>query len=76
MHVLLRHQTISLTVISMISVVPLPVLSDDREAGVRTAIQAFYKAFDEGFTRPADYATEDWTTSIPMGDATSAAKQP
>jgi len=70
MHVLLvslRRQTISVMVMTLIPVLPLPAVSDDREAGVRTAIQAFYKAFGEGFTLPADYATEDWNRINPYG---------
>ena len=51
----------------VIMMLPLPSLSDDREAAVRTAIQSFYKAFDEGFTGPADYAAEDWNHIILMG---------
>jgi len=43
------------------------VLSDDREQAVRTAIQAFYKAFDDGFVAPADYATQDWNHINPYG---------
>lgn len=46
---------------------PLAALSPDREATVQTAIQAFYKAFDDGFTKPADYATEDWNHINPNG---------
>ena len=40
---------------------------DDREAAVRTAIRAFYKAFDDSFVGPADYATEDWNHINPYG---------
>jgi uncharacterized protein (TIGR02246 family) len=51
----------------VIMMLPLPSLSDDRETEVRTAIQSFYKAFDEGFTGPADYAAEDWNHINPFG---------
>ena len=46
---------------------PSAAQSDDKETGVRTAIRAFYKAFDDGFVGPADYATEDWNHINPYG---------
>jgi uncharacterized protein (TIGR02246 family) len=55
------------TVIALILMWPPAPLSNDRGAEVRTAIQAFYKAFDEGFTGPAEYATEDWNHINPYG---------
>src|SRR5438874_11100661 len=42
-------------------------MSETKEAGVRAAIQAFPKAFDDGFTGPAEYATEDWNHINPYG---------
>jgi len=42
-------------------------MSETKEAGVRAAIQAFHKAFDHGFTGPAEYATEDWNHINPYG---------
>src|SRR5207237_768340 len=42
-------------------------MSETKEAGVRAAIQAFHKAFDDGFTGPAEYATEDWNHINPLG---------
>jgi uncharacterized protein (TIGR02246 family) len=54
-------------VLALISTVPIPVLGDDKESGVRLAIEAFYKAFDDGFTQPADYAAEDWNHINPFG---------
>jgi uncharacterized protein (TIGR02246 family) len=63
----LRPESILLTLIAVTLMVPLPALSEQREAEVRTAIQAFYKAFDEGFTGPAIYATEDWNHISPYG---------
>src|SRR5256886_14344267 len=42
-------------------------MSETKEAGVRAAIQAFHKAFDDGFTGPAEYATEDWNHINPYG---------
>jgi uncharacterized protein (TIGR02246 family) len=44
--------------------------SSDRggqEARVRAAVDDFYRNFDEGFTNPADYATEDWNHINPSG---------
>lgn len=51
---------ITITLIGLVSTMPLTAPSDNRDAAVRTTIQAFYKAFDDAFTGPADYATEDW----------------
>ena len=59
-----------LIVITLISVVPAPVRGDDREAEVRSTIEAFYKAFGNGFTQPADFATEDWNHINPFGGRT------
>ncbi len=42
-------------------------MSETKEAGVRAAIQAFHNAFDDGFTGPAEYATEDWNHINPYG---------
>jgi hypothetical protein len=42
-------------------------LSNDERAEVPAAIEAFYKAFDEGFIGPADYATKDWNHINPYG---------
>src|SRR5437879_11510364 len=42
-------------------------MSETKEAGVRAAIQAFHKAFDDGFTGQAEYSTEDWNHIIPYG---------
>jgi len=46
--------------LGLLLIVPGAIPSDDQEPAVRTAIRAFYKAFDDGFVAPADYATEDW----------------
>src|SRR5215831_16477848 len=58
---------VSIITLGLLLIVPSAVLSDDREQAVRTAIQAFYKAFDDGFVAPADYATEDWNHINPYG---------
>ena len=58
---------IAITIIALVFIVPRAAVSEDREAAVRTTIQAFYKAFDGGFTGPADYATEDWSHINPYG---------
>jgi uncharacterized protein (TIGR02246 family) len=39
----------------------------DEEAGVRRVVQAFYLAFDEGFVKPVDFATDDWHHINPFG---------
>jgi hypothetical protein len=41
--------------------------ADNKDAEVRATIQTFYKNFNEGFTGPADYATEDWNHINPNG---------
>ena len=58
---------IGIVILGLFLRVPCAALSDDREAAVRTAIRAFYKAFDDGFVGPADYATEDWNHINPYG---------
>jgi uncharacterized protein (TIGR02246 family) len=62
--------TTSLIAIALISIVPIPVRGSDSEAEVRSTIEAFYKAFNDGFTQPADYATEDWNHISPLGGRT------
>jgi uncharacterized protein (TIGR02246 family) len=37
------------------------------EAAVRHVVQAFYTAFDDGFVRPVDFATDDWHHINPYG---------
>jgi len=61
-------KAISIVLLGLLLIVPGAVLSDDQEPAVRTAIRAFYKAFDDGFVAPADYATEDWNHINPYGD--------
>src|SRR5262245_10841914 len=58
---------ISIATLGLLLMMPGAVLSDDQEPGVRTAIKAFYKAFNDGFVAPADYATEDWNHINPNG---------
>jgi uncharacterized protein (TIGR02246 family) len=58
---------IGIFILGLFLMVPCAVLSDEREAAVRIAIQAFYRAFDDGFVGPADYATEDWNHVNPYG---------
>jgi uncharacterized protein (TIGR02246 family) len=48
---------------------PSSVWADDK-ASVRTAIQSFYKSFDDGFTGSFNYATEDWNHINPSGGRT------
>ena len=42
-------------------------LAADDEAAVRQVVQAFYMAFDEGFVKPVDFATDDWYHINPFG---------
>ncbi len=60
-------KAIGIVILGLFLMLPCPALSEDREAAVRTAIQSFYKAFDDGFVGPADYATEDWNHINPVG---------
>ena len=45
----------------------VPHAEDNTDAAVRATIQTFFKNFNEGFTAPADYATEDWNHINPNG---------
>ena len=46
---------------------PTVAQRDNQEVAVQATIRAFYKAFDDGFVGPADYATEDWNHINPNG---------
>lgn len=41
--------------------------SQGEEAAVRRPVEAFYAAFNQGFSGPADFATEDWVHINPNG---------
>ena len=69
-------KSIAIVILGLLLLVPCAAPSDDREAGVRTTVQAFYKAFDDGFVGPADYAAEDWNHIGPYVVAIEAGKQP
>jgi uncharacterized protein (TIGR02246 family) len=58
---------VCIVILGLFLMLPCAAMSDDREAGVRTAIQSFYKAFDDGFVDRPDYATEDWNHINPYG---------
>jgi uncharacterized protein (TIGR02246 family) len=58
---------IVLATIGLILLVPSAAISENKEAGVRAAIEAFHRAFDDGFTGPAEYATDDWNHINPYG---------
>ena len=58
---------IAIVILGLLLLVPCAEPSDDREAGVRTTVGEFYKAFDDGFVGPADYAAEDWNHIGPYG---------
>ena len=47
--------------------VPGFAFAADDEAAVRHVVQAFYMAFDEGFVKPVDFATDDWYHINPFG---------
>lgn len=61
---------VSLILVTLILFVPPSVRANDSQAEVRSTIEAFYKAFDDGFTQPADFATEDWNHINPLGGRT------
>jgi uncharacterized protein (TIGR02246 family) len=42
-------------------------LGADDAAAVRDVVQAFYTAFDGGFVKPVDFATDDWYLINPFG---------
>ena len=42
-------------------------MSEPKNAGPKSAVEAFYKAFNNNFAGPADYATEDWNHINPYG---------
>ncbi|HLO00453.1 MAG TPA: SgcJ/EcaC family oxidoreductase [Pyrinomonadaceae bacterium] len=44
-----------------------PSASQRDEAAARKPVESFYVAFNEGFTRAADFATEDWAHINPYG---------
>jgi uncharacterized protein (TIGR02246 family) len=67
--------TASLIVATLISIVSAPVWANDGEAEVRSVIEAFYKAFNDGFTQPADYAAEDWNHINPLGGRTRSREE-
>jgi uncharacterized protein (TIGR02246 family) len=55
----------AIIVLGMLS--PGLAFAADAEAAVRHVVQAFYEAFDEGFVKPVDFATEDWHHINPFG---------
>jgi uncharacterized protein (TIGR02246 family) len=55
----------AIIVLGMLS--PGLAFAADAEAAVRSVVQAFYKAFDEGFVKPVDFATDDWHHINPFG---------
>jgi ketosteroid isomerase-like protein len=57
----------TLSIVVLLLFAPCVAMSGNDERDVRSAIQAFHKAFDDGFTGPADYATPDWNHINPYG---------
>ena len=49
--------------------------SADPTAGPREAVQSFYAAFKEGFTKSAEFATDDWNHINPFGGRTHNKKE-
>ena len=47
--------------------VPGFAFAADDEAAVRDVVRSFYTAFDEGFVKPVDFATDDWYHINPFG---------
>jgi uncharacterized protein (TIGR02246 family) len=54
---------------------PSVAQSDNQEAAVQTTIRAFYKAFNDGFVGPADYAAKDWNHINPFGGRTRSREE-
>jgi uncharacterized protein (TIGR02246 family) len=57
----------ALCIVVLLLFAPYVAISGNDEVQVRAAIQAFHRAFDDGFTGPADYATPDWNHINPYG---------
>jgi len=52
----------------ILSIPALGLTPNQRDvSGARKPVDSFYSAFNEGFTRPPDFATEDWTHINPYG---------
>ena len=56
-----------LSIFAMILTASSIAHADEKDAQVRATIQTFYKNFNEGFTAPGDYGTEDWNHINPNG---------
>ena len=63
--------TIALGMVLLACVLPSVIQSENEQApSAETTIRAFYKAFNDGFTQPADYAADDWNHINPFGGRT------
>lgn len=60
----MRHPAIIFIFLALTSCTPP---TGNRDANVKAAVAEFYQSFDEGFTKPADYAAEDWYHINPYG---------
>src|ERR671936_2869130 len=58
---------ITIVIAGLFVMLQCAALSDDREVAAGNTIRAFYKAFDDGFVGPANYAAEDWNHINPYG---------
>jgi hypothetical protein len=67
--------TASLIVIMLIAVMPATVLGNDSEAEVRSTIEAFYRAFDDGFAQQPILLPKIGTTLIRSEAGPEDAKQ-
>jgi uncharacterized protein (TIGR02246 family) len=54
-------------IIVLIMILPGLAFAADDDAAIRHVVKAFYVAFDEGFVKPVDFATEDWYHINPFG---------
>lgn len=59
---------------SLILSAPCAALAANPEAPVRATVQAFYTAYDEGFTGSVAFAAEDWNHINPQGGWTRGRK--
>jgi hypothetical protein len=68
----------AILLVGLFLVLPPTSQGEDAEAAVRITIQAFNKAFNEGFVGPADYATTQrkiGITLVPLEVAIAAAQR-
>lgn len=66
---------ITVFIVGLLLGLPSAPQSDNQEAAVQTTIRAFYKAFNDGFVGPPDYAADDWNHINPLGGRTRSREE-